>query len=165
MLVPDFADELAARKVLCIGCTPAQGHQFYIDRQPYVWGVANSGEQAQTHSAEFVSKNLAGHKAEFAGDPALQQEDRKFGLIYLSTSDSSEATIREFEQDLSDSGVEVAKSLSLHDPIDLQTSAPQYIAQMKEAGVTTVMFSGDPIAPQPLTSAPRRVRDTRPSGT
>ncbi len=58
VLVPDFADELAARKVLCIGCTPAQGHQFYIDRQPYVWGVANSGEQAQTHSAEFVSKKL-----------------------------------------------------------------------------------------------------------
>jgi hypothetical protein len=153
VLVPDFADELAARKVLCISCTPAQDHQFYIDRQPYVWGVANSGEQAQTHSAEYVSKQLAGRKAEYAGDPALQQEDRKFGLIYLSTSESSEATIRQFEQDLSDQGVEVAKSLSYASPIDLQTSAPQYIAQMKEAGVTTVMFSGDPIAPQPLTRA------------
>jgi hypothetical protein len=152
-LVPDFADELAARKVLCIACTPAQGHQFYVDRSPYVWGVGNSGEQSQTHSAEYVSKRLAGRNAEYAGDPALQQQERKFGLIYLSTSDSSEQTIRDFESDLKDKGVTIEKSLSYASPVDLQTSAPQYIAQMKEAGVTTVMFSGDPIAPQPLTRA------------
>jgi len=153
LLVPAFADELAARQVLCIGCTPAQGPDFYEQRSPYVWSVANLGEQAQTHSAEFITKQLAGRKAQYAGDPAIQDQDRKFGLIYLSTSESSEETIRKFEQQLSDAGVDVAVSLSYASPIDLQTSAPQYIAQMKDAGVTTVMFTGDPIAPQPLTRA------------
>jgi type II secretory pathway pseudopilin PulG len=153
VLVPDFADELAARQVLCIGCTPAQGADFYEERSPYVWSVANTGEQAQTHSAEFITKQLAGRKAQYAGDPALKEQDRKFGLIYLSTSESSEETIRQFEQNLQDGGVDVAVSLSYASPIDLQTSSPQYIAQMKEAGVTTVMFTGDPIAPQPLTRA------------
>jgi type II secretory pathway pseudopilin PulG len=153
VLVPDFADELAARQVLCIGCTPAQGAEFYEERSPYVWSVANTGEQAQTHSAEFITKQLAGRKAQYAGDPAIQEQDRKFGLIYLSTSESSEETIRQFEQNLEEGGVDVAVSLSYASPIDLQTSSPQYIAQMKEAGVTTVMFTGDPIAPQPLTRA------------
>jgi hypothetical protein len=153
LLVPDFADELAARDVLCISCTPAQDSDFYTERAPYVWGVANSGQQSQTHSAEYVSKRLAGENAQWAGDPALQSQERKFGLIYLSTSEASEQTIREFEQELSDDGVEVAVSLSYASPVDLQTSAPSYIAQLKEAGVTTVMFSGDPIAPQPLTNA------------
>jgi hypothetical protein len=153
VLVPDFADELAARQVLCIGCTPAQGAEFYEERSPYVWSVANTGEQAQTHSAEFITKQLAGRNAQYAGDPALKEQERKFGLIYLSTSESSEETIRQFEQNLQDGGVDVAVSLSYASPIDLQTSSPQYIAQMKEAGVTTVMFTGDPIAPQPLTRA------------
>jgi hypothetical protein len=153
LLVPDFADELAARKILCISCTPAQSSDFYNQRSPYVWGVANSGQQAQVHSAEYVSKRLAGENAEWAGDPALQDQERKFGLIYLSTSEESEQTIRLFEQELADNDVDVAVSISYASPVDLQTSAPQYIAQMKDAGVTTVMFSGDPIAPQPLTNA------------
>ena len=108
LLVPDFADELAARKVLCIACTPAQSSDWYNQRQPYVWGVGNSGEQAQTHSSEYITKRLAGRNAEYAGDPALQGQERKFGLIYLSTSDESERVIGEFEQRLSDGGVEVA---------------------------------------------------------
>ncbi len=150
-LVPDFADELAARKVLCIQCTPAQPPGFYEQRSPYVWAVGNLTEQGQTHSAEYVTKRLAGRNAEWAGDPALQQQQRKFGLIYLSTSEDSEKTVKAFEDQLAAGGVDVAVSLSYASPVDLQTSAPQYIAQMKEAGVTTVMFSGDPIAPQPLT--------------
>ena len=152
LLVNDFADELAAREVLCIACTPAQSSEWYVERAPYIWGVGNNGQQSQTHSAEYVTKRLAGKNAEFAGDPALQGQERRFGLIYLSTSEESEAVIREFEQNLADGDVDVAVSLSYASPVDLQTTAPQYIAQMKEAGVTTVMFSGDPIAPQPLTN-------------
>lgn len=153
LLVPDFADELAAREILCIACTPAQSSQFYEQRSPYVWGVGNNGEQAQTHSAEYITKRLAGKNAEWAGDPALQQQERKFGLIYISTSEESERTIQKFIDALSEGSVEVAVTLSYASPVDLQTTAPQYIAQMKDAGVTTVMFSGDPIAPQPLTRA------------
>jgi hypothetical protein len=152
-LVPDFASELAAREIMCIQCTPAQPPAFYEDNAPYVWAVGNIGEQAQTHSAEYVTKRLADRNAEWAGDPALQQQERKFGLVYLSTSEASEQTIQEFERKLSDGGVEVAVAISYQSPVDLQTSAPGIIAQMKDAGVTTVMFSGDPIAPQPLTQA------------
>jgi hypothetical protein len=152
-LVPDFADELAARGVLCISCSPAQPPEFYEERSPYVWAVGNIADQSYTHTTEYITKRVANRNAEFAGDPAIQSQPRKFGLIYLSTSDATEQTIQAFEEDLAAEGVEVAVSLAYASPVDLQTQAPQYIAQMKEAGVTTVMFSGDPIAPQPLTRA------------
>jgi hypothetical protein len=153
LLTSDFADELAAREILCIQCTPGQDAEFYIERSPYVWSVANNGEQSNSHAAEYITKRLAGQPAEHAGDPALQPLERSFGLVYLSTSESSERVVRGFEEQLADGGVELAAALSYQSPVDLQSTAPQYIAQLKDAGVTTVLFSGDPIAPQSLTQA------------
>ena len=37
------------------------------------------------------------------------------------------------------------------DPATLQETAANAIAQMKEAGVTTVIFAGDPVAPREFT--------------
>lgn len=153
LLTSAFADELAAREILCIQCTPSQPHEFYEERAPYVWGVAGNSEQSFTHSAEYVVKRLAGERAEWAGDPALQGQERKFGLVYLSTSETSEQTVDRFAEELSAGGVQLSARISYASPVDLQSTASQVIAQLKDAGVTTVLFSGDPIAPQPLTIA------------
>lgn len=153
LLTPAFADELAARKILCIQCTPSQPHEFYEENAPYVWNVANITEQSFSHSVEVISKQLAGKPAEYAGDPALQSQERKFGLIYLSTSETSEEVVGRFVDELKEHGIELATQQSYANPVDLQSTASQYIARLKDAGVTTVLFSGDPIAPQPLTQA------------
>ena len=42
-LTSAFADELAAREVMCIGCTPGQPPEWYAERDPYVWGVGIGG--------------------------------------------------------------------------------------------------------------------------
>lgn len=151
LLTPAFADELAARQVLCIGCTPSQDSDFYIDRSPYVWGVGNNALQGNTHLAEYIGKRLADSPAEYAGDPALQGQTRKFGLVYISTSEASEEVVENLQDQLGEYDTEISELLSYASPIDLQTSAPQYIARLKDAGVTSVIFTGDPIAPQPLT--------------
>jgi hypothetical protein len=153
LLTADFADELAAREILCIQCAPGQDSDFYVDRSPYVWSVGNNGQQSYTHSAEYITKRLAGRPAEYAGDPAFHDQERRFGLVYISTSEASERVVRGFEDQLAEGGVELVEVLSYESPVDLQTSAPQYIARLKDAGVTTLLFSGDPIAPQPLTQA------------
>jgi hypothetical protein len=153
LLTSAFADELAARKILCIQCTPSQPHEFYEQRSPYVWSVAGNSEQALSHAAEYITKRLVGRPAVHAGDPGLRTQERRFGLIYLTTGESSEQTIERFLDDLSDGDVAVPAVVSYASPVDLQTTAPQLIAQLKDAGVTTVLFSGDPIAPQPLTAA------------
>lgn len=153
LLTPAFADELAARGVLCIGCTPGQSDRFYQERSPYVWGVTNNPEQGQAHVAEYIGKRLAGRPAQHAGDPALQPRERVFGLVYLTTGAESERVVEVFEGRLADRGVQLAEVLSYPSPVELQTSAPQLIARLKSAGVTSVVFAGDPVAPGALTRA------------
>ena len=55
-----FADELAARGVLCLACTPAQPPDWYGERDPFVFGIDASGNQKQSHTAELVLDQLAG---------------------------------------------------------------------------------------------------------
>ncbi len=57
-----FADELAARGVLCLACTPAQPPDWYTERDPFVLGIDASGNQKQSHTAEFILQ-AAGRQA------------------------------------------------------------------------------------------------------
>jgi len=58
-----------------------------------------------------------------------------------------------FEKSLAADGITLAEKVAYKSPVDLQTDAPQLIAKLKAAGVTSVIFSGDPVAPGPLTVA------------
>ena len=153
ILTPAFSDELAARKVLCIDCGPATSYDQMIKNGPYLWNLGSIAEQAQTHVAEYIDKQLKDGNAEHAGDPALQAQKRKFGLVYLTTSAESERVAGVFEKSLNDDGIQLAEKVAYKSPVDLQTDAPQLIAKLKSAGITSVIFSGDPVAPGPLTVA------------
>ena len=153
ILTTAFEDELAARKVLCIDCGPATSYDQMIKNGPYLWSLGAIPEQIQVHVAEYIGKQLNNANAEHAGDPALQGQPRKFGLIYLTTNAESERVEQLFEKDLGDNGVQLAEKVAYKSPVDLQTDAPQLIAKLKAAGVTSVIFSGDPVAPGPLTVA------------
>ena len=60
--------------------------------------------------------------------------------------------IEAYREKLIARGVEVTESQNyLLDPGTLQESAATVIARMKEAGVTSVIFNGDPIAPRDFT--------------
>jgi hypothetical protein len=153
ILTPAFGDELAARGVLCISCGPATSYDYLTERAPHLWGLGILPEQAQTHVVEYISKKLKDSNAEHAGDPALASQPRKFGLIYISTSEQSEAVADRLETQLGENGVELAERLAYQSPVELQNDAPGLIAKLKASGVTSVLFSGDPVAPQPLTVA------------
>ena len=153
ILTPAFGNELAARQVLCISCGPGATYDYFEKASPYLWGLGILPEQGKSHVVEYISKQLKGGKAEYAGQDDLKTQPRKFGVIYLSNSDDSESAEKSFEKSLSDAGVPLEQSLSYKSPIDLQTDAPALIAKLKSAGVTSVLFNGDPVAPQPLTRA------------
>jgi hypothetical protein len=153
ILTPTFGDELAARGVLCISCGPGSSYDYFTKRAPYLWGLGILPEQGQTHVVEYLAKELANGNAEHAGDPAMHARKRTFGLIYISTSDQDEKVTDRFEANLAAAGVPLAARLAYKSPIDLQNGAPGLIAKLKDAGVTSLLFAGDPIAPQPLTQA------------
>jgi hypothetical protein len=151
ILTNAFADELAAREILCIACTPSQPDEWYTERAPYVWGIDMSTLQKQIHGAEFVLKQLAGKTADYAGE-GIAGQDRSFGLLYLESSDTSTELAEQFTTTLSDGGVELAETVAYAlDPATIQSQASQAIARLKAAGVTTILFSGDAIAPRDFT--------------
>ncbi|HEV3351309.1 MAG TPA: hypothetical protein VG076_00215 [Acidimicrobiales bacterium] len=153
MLTNAFADELAARKILCLDCTPGQTDAWYAARAPYVWGVTIGPEQAQQVLAEYIGKRLAGRVADNTDDPNLRSRKRSFGLVYLTSGPESEQVEKEFEDNLARYKVKPAAVLSYKSPLDLLNDAPSLIAKLKDSGVTSVVFTGDPLAPGALAGA------------
>lgn len=151
LLTEAFAETLAANQVMCVSCTPGQTTEWYDEHGPYVWDVQKNAEQSQQMAAEYVGKRLGGGDAVFGGEEVADQP-RKFGLIYLSTGPQSEELRDEFESTLDqDYGVQLTDVASFEDPISLAGQAREILARMKSKGITTILYSGDPLAPQTLT--------------
>jgi hypothetical protein len=149
-----YAEELAARKVICV-CLAGQPGEVYQRLSPYVWGLTMSSSEAYTHRADYVINKLAGKKAQYAGDPAFQKEDRRFAIVYYETADSSrKAGVDAFEKQLKDAGVNLADRIPyILDLSKASEDATTIIAKLKDEGVTSVIFAGDGIFPIYLTGA------------
>ncbi len=151
-LTSAFAEELAARGIPCLGCTPGQDYEFYPANDPYVWSVLMGPQQSGLMTAEFVARQLAGRPAQYAGDPELQTQERVFGRLWIESSAASTKLHEEFVSNLAAFDLELGASVAYAlDPATIQESAASAIAKMKDAGVTTILFSGDPIAPRDFT--------------
>ena len=147
-----FADEIAARDVICIGCTPGQPPEWYADRDPYVYGLAIGAAQSRAHAREFIAKQLVGKNAEFAGDEGFQGQPRVFGHVYISSSPESPVIAETFVNGLTEDGANIVELLPYTlDPASIQSQASQIIAKLKASGVTTVLLASDGVAPRDFT--------------
>jgi hypothetical protein len=154
VLTSAFADELAARQVICVGCLGGGLPEWYDERAPYTVNVGKMADQTRLTFIEYIEKKLAGRNAEFAGDEGMHDEERVFGSVNLEINEESATLAENFESDLEDKGIEIAERVSYaFDPGRLQEQADQIMARMKAAGVTTILFRGDPVAPANLTRA------------
>jgi hypothetical protein len=153
-LTQAFGEELAARGISCISCATGNQEEFE-SRAPFGIGLGMNNEQARLHNVEVLSKQVAGRNAEFAGDPAMHDQERTFAYLHIETDDpesaqNAENTVAAYEE----AGVEIVERIPYAlDPNTLQETAVSAIARMKEAGVTTVIFAGDPVAPREFTKA------------
>ena len=156
ILTPAFGDELAARDVLCISCGPGTSYDYFDKSgRPYLWGLGILPEQGQTHVVEYISKKLKDGNAEHAGDPALHEPAPQVRPdLPLDQRRQSEQVDRPFEDEPQR---RTAWSWPSAWPTSrrstCRTTRPRLIAKLKSAGVTSVLFNGDPVAPQPLTVA------------
>jgi len=152
ILTDAFADELAARQIPCISCQIGEPDEFLLDRAPYVISISQSNDQGRAHLVEWLSKQVAGRNAEFGGED-VQDRERVFGTLFLeSDEDGAEGNQRTLDA-LTEEGIDVAETVAYQlDPARLQEQAASAIARFKEAGVTSIIFSGDPVAPGTFTT-------------
>lgn len=151
ILTAAFGQELVANKIFCIDCLPSQPDSYYAANSPYVIGLDMNADEAQIQLADYIGAQLAGRPAAFAGSPAMVHEKRKFGLVYITTGQASEIQADHFVQSLATFGVKLAARLAYTSPVTIDSVG--FIAKLKAAGVTSVIFSGDPVAPGSLTRA------------
>lgn len=152
---PVYWQELTDAKILCIGgCSLAETWDNVDSAAPYLWPSAIAPEQADQHLLELVGKQLVGKPAKYAGDTALQKKERVFGWIQAETETGEyKARNDEFDRLLEkDYGGKVAtRSTYLFDLAAAQETATSVVTRMKDAGVTTVLLSVDPLIPATIT--------------
>jgi len=151
---PAFVEELAARHIPCIGCTLGLARSFYERTKGYVFAYAPPLEEIYTQMAEYMAKRLAGKPAKWAGDPALAVRERQFGFLWIANAfpgggppQPGEREARDFFVDeLGRYGLGFARDVGyVFDIARTQEQATNMIVQMKTAGVTTVVWHGDPL--------------------
>jgi hypothetical protein len=139
LLASTWTEELHARDIVCLFC-PGIG-----DPQPTAFGIQPAQSQIQEHVVNYVTTKLKDGTAEFAGDGS-QGKDRVFGLLSLAQSDSDERRAELYAEAFAEEDIEIAENATFPlDPTRAQELATGIIAQMKDAGVTTVIVRADPI--------------------
>lgn len=150
-----FSDELASRGVLCIECGQVAPDSVYQHNAPFMWGSSPTPEEFMVNVGDYIANRLLNRPAEFAGDPAMREQQRVFGTVHLELDPP---VYTEVEKIVLERGKErgfesKVNETYLFDIARAPERAPTIIAKMKEAGVTTIIFLGDPLMPIYLTQA------------
>lgn len=150
-----YADELAARHVLCLGCGLSVPDSTFQKDAPYMWGTLATPEQFLQNLGDLIQKDLVGKPARYAGDPTMRDRTRVFGVVHFEQDPpvykGVEAGVEERNE-----GTGYKPKLQetyLLDLAKLPERATTIVAHLKDAGITTVIFLGDPIMPIYLTKA------------
>jgi hypothetical protein len=141
-----FAAELAARQVICI-CTDSQPVENLEQWAPYVWAPGLASTQRFDMVAELVA-SLDGQPAAHAGGDLVGQT-RTFALVYADTADGAQrAGAEHLASLLDDAGVDLAATVPyVFDLASMQEQAGTMVSRMKESGVTSIVFAGEPWMP------------------
>jgi hypothetical protein len=150
-----FSTELASRGIVCAGtCATAIPEGIVDEYAPYIWQTGPTPNQAAALAAEMIAKLAGPGKAEFAGDDATQAKDRVYGLLHYDNPDGDfEPVFQAYVDQLADNGIELATDVEF--TLDLaraQENARTNISRLKDAGVTTIIYTGDPLTPASLTA-------------
>jgi ABC-type branched-subunit amino acid transport system substrate-binding protein len=149
-----FSDELAHRGVLCLGtCAAVVPQKIVTGNQGYIFTDGASPEQAAQIAAELIGKQAGPGKAQYAGDDATKNKNRVYGVAHYDTPDGLyHSQFNALKAGLKKYKItpKVDQSFFL-DPAKTQENARTIITKMKDAGVTTIIYTGDPLTPAALT--------------
>jgi hypothetical protein len=150
-----FSAELAESGIICgPGCANTLPEDIIEEYEPYLWPTGPTPNQAVALAAEMIG-NLAGPgPAEMSGTPEMQEQDRVYGLLHYDNADGDHVPVMEsFRESLTENEIEIAADVEF--TLDLaraQENARTNIGQLMDAGVTTIIYYGDPLTPASLTA-------------
>ena len=149
-----FSDELAHRGVICVGtCALAVPQRITTNNAGFIFTDGPSPEESAMLTAEFIGKQAGPGKAQYAGDDATKNKQRVYGVAHYDTPDGQyHAQFNTLKDGLKKYKITPKADQSFFlDPAKSQENARTIITKMKTAGVTTVIYTGDPLTPAALT--------------
>src|SRR5205823_1039298 len=121
---------------------------------PYAWGQLIDCTSLVENAIDLMAKRFKPNTpAARAGSAALRQKPRRFGVL-VPDDPIYRQCLDEGRPRLKAAGIDIAKEIDYAlDFSKMQQEAPNIAAQLKEAGVTTVVLITDPALPYFLTGA------------
>jgi hypothetical protein len=148
-----YQHELARNRVLCIQCGYASTDDVMAQDAPYAWGYQATPDQLLAGVLGMGAEVLWGSPAQFAGDPDMRDETRRFGVVHYEQDPPIFGPLR--QETVSGMAAEgrTADTIIQYvlDPNTLNAQAQAIIGRLKRDGVTSVVFLGDPLMPRLLT--------------
>ncbi len=143
---PPYAQYLADDHVLSVGGVAAS-ESFFNSYAPYVYTAGGNVSNFGQWASGLVCQRLGGLPAIFSGDTTSQIKNRVFGLVYPTNPDF-QTVGNAIKANLQACGYPVAKEYQY--ALDISTMAAESqsaMAQMNQAGVTTVICGCDTVVP------------------
>jgi hypothetical protein len=143
---PSYADALARQGVVGYG-TYHLSKSWYQAHAPYAWASLPDCTWISEQSMDYVIRRLGQAPAKWAGDPAMRTKPRAVGLV-VPDSPWYQECANHAEDIYKGAGYKFARRINY--PLNFNQSsqtATNVVAQMKAAGVTTVMCMCDPLLP------------------
>ena len=120
---------------MCFGdCLLAATDQYVKDGKDHIWLTFPSIEQLGEHWSQFITRELVGRPAQFAGDAELKKKKRVFGVIRFDESFAGlDQAGAQFVKDLRGKGVPLAADVPYElDLAQAQENARNMIAKLKD---------------------------------
>jgi hypothetical protein len=148
-----YLDALVRQKVVAFGGLHLP-ESYYQSKAPYAWGqLIDCTTLVQNATDLLVKRFKPTDNAARAGSAAMRQKPRRYGLL-VPDDPVYKQCVEEGKPRLKAAGIDVAKEINYSlDFAKMQQEAPNMAAQLKGAGVTTVILVTDPILPYFLTGA------------
>jgi hypothetical protein len=139
-----YADALYQQGILNFGA-PYPSRDWFESRRPLSWSIFPDGTNVvESAAAEILARQPAGSTADYAG-PAYQGKPRVYGIVAPENQEYQESVSR--YTDLLAKG-NIAPKVNLKYKLDIASmpnQASNIIAQLKDAGVTSVLCGCDPV--------------------
>ncbi len=138
-----YADALAQQKVVNIG-SPYPSRRWYERRRPFSWSIFTDGTAVVEAAANWTIKRLRNKPVCCAGDP-YNGRPRKYAAVAPENAEYQESVNALLER-MDKAGIKV--DLNVKYKIDVNSmpnQASNIVAQLKDAGITSILCGCDPI--------------------
>jgi len=137
---------LAQDGVIGIG-VPGMPQSFFSSNAPWLYSPWPTGDKLAGWAVNTACQHMVGQVASFAGDPTMRTQQRVFGIVTPDIPGYTESGAI-MQQGLTACGATVGRRVAygLNIPT-FQNQANNIVAQMRAAGVTTIICYCDPLMP------------------